>query len=91
MCTSFYSADMVSYEEGSAQCIICNKMPGATKKKITLMVRPSYTVSKLFNDIKTQLDVDNFEVVFQITKSAKQVNKIISLQIINQQVHHNIK
>lgn len=71
-------SDMVCYDEGSAQCIISNMMPGATKMKITLMVRPSYTVVKLFNDIKTQLDVDNFDILLQKSKEAKEI--IISEQ-----------
>lgn len=64
---------MVCSDEGSVQCIISNLMPGATKKKITLLVRPSYTVPQLFNDIKTQLDVDNFEIVMQTSKDGEEV------------------
>lgn len=64
---------MVCGDEGSAQCIISNLMPGATKKKITLMVRPSYTVLQLFSDIKTQLDVDDFEIVMQTSKDGEEV------------------
>lgn len=68
-----FSVDMVCGDEGSVQCIISNLMPGATKKKITLMVRPSNTVPQLFSDIKTQLDVDNFEIVMQTTKDGEEV------------------
>lgn len=53
---------MVCCEEGSAQCIILNMMPGANTKRITLMVRPSNKVSTLFNDIKNQMQVDNFDI-----------------------------
>lgn len=56
---------MVCYEEGSAQCVILNMMPGAITKKITLMVRPSQKVSTLFNDIKNQMQVDNFDISLQ--------------------------
>lgn len=67
---------MVCHDEGSANCIISNMMPGATKKKIILTVRPSYTVSKLFSDIKTQLDVDNFDVLLATSKDSEEVNKM---------------
>lgn len=65
--------DMVCYEEGSAQCIISNMMPGATKKRLTLLVRPSYKVSQLFSDIKCQLDVDNFDISLQTSKEEEEV------------------
>lgn len=57
---------MVCCEEGSAQCIILNMMPGANTKRITLMVRPSNKVSTLFNDIKNQMQVDNFDISLQL-------------------------
>lgn len=60
---------MVCYDEGSAQCIILNMMPGASAKKITLMVRPSEKVSALFNDIKNQMQVDNFDISLQSSAS----------------------
>lgn len=69
----FRFLDMVCGDEGSVQCIISNLMPGATVKKITLMVRPSNTVSQLFSDIKTQLEVDNFEIVMQTSKDGEEV------------------
>lgn len=37
------------------------------------MVRPSYTVLQLFSDIKTQLDVDDFEIVMQTSKDGEEV------------------
>lgn len=37
------------------------------------MVRPSNTVPQLFGDIKTQLDVDNFEIVMQTSKDGEEV------------------
>lgn len=60
---------MVCYDEGSAQCIILNMMPGASTKRITLMVRPSNKVSTLFSDIKNQMQVDNFDISLQTSSS----------------------
>lgn len=60
--------------ERSTLCIILNLMPGATEKKITLMVRPSNTVPQLFGDIRRQLNVDNFEIVMQTTKDGDEVS-----------------
>lgn len=57
---------MVCCEEGSAQCIILNMMPGANTKRIILMVRPSNKVSTLFNDIKNQMQVENFDISMQL-------------------------
>lgn len=66
---------MVCYEEGSAQCVILNMMPGANTKKIILTVRPSNKVSTLFNDIKNQMQVDNFDMSLQISAEEEEVNK----------------
>lgn len=67
---------MVCHEEGSAQCVVLNTMPGATTRRITLMVRPSYKVSQLFNDIRNQMQVDNFDVSFQTSKEEEEVSNI---------------
>lgn len=64
---------MVCCDEGSVQCIIFNLMPDATQKKLTLLVRPSYTVSRLFEDIKQQLDVDNFDILMQPARNSAEV------------------
>ncbi|XP_031619612.1 ubiquitin carboxyl-terminal hydrolase 47 isoform X2 [Contarinia nasturtii] len=64
---------MVCYEEGNAQCIhIKNMIPGASTKKITLMVRPSNRVSTLFSDIKNQMQVDNFDISLQTSASEEE-------------------
>ncbi|XP_055315105.1 ubiquitin carboxyl-terminal hydrolase 47 isoform X3 [Sitodiplosis mosellana] len=70
-------SDMVCYDEGSAQCIILNMMPGAITKRIILMVRPSNKVSTLFNDIKNQMQVDNFDISLQ-TSSPEEEEILIS-------------
>lgn len=67
----FYISAMVSFDGRAIMCTICNPLPNASKKKITLMVRASYTVSQLFSDIKTQMDVDNFEVQWNAVSSEK--------------------
>lgn len=64
---------MVSFDDRAVPCTICNPTPNATKKKCILIIRSSYTVSKLFNDIKTQMDVDNFEVQLETPRSAGQI------------------
>lgn len=65
---------MVCYDEGSAQCIILNMMPGASTRRITLMVRPSNKISTLFNDIKNQMDVDNFAISLKTNEEEEEVN-----------------
>lgn len=53
-------------ENNSAECIVQNKLPNAKLKKITLKVRPSYTVDKLFSDIRRQLEItDNFILILE--------------------------
>lgn len=64
---------MVCYEEGSAQCIILNMMPDAPMKKIILTVRPSNKVSILFNDIKNQMQVENFDISLQTSTEEEEV------------------
>lgn len=64
---------MVCYEEESAQCVILNMMPNAQMKKIILMVRPSNKVSKLFYDIKNQLQVENFDISLQTSTEEEEV------------------
>lgn len=66
---------MVCYEEGSAQCIVLNMMPGAISKRITLMVRPSNKVSTLFNDIKNHMQVENFDISLQTSTEEEEVCK----------------
>lgn len=62
------SADMVTKDENSAICIVLNKLPNAKLNKISLLVRPSYTVAKLFEDIRLQLEInDNFELILNRT------------------------
>lgn len=57
---------MVTKDENSAICIVQNKLPNAKLNKITLLVRPSYTVAQLFSDIRRQLDItDNFELILE--------------------------
>lgn len=73
--------DMVCYEEGSAQCVVHNTMPGATTKRITLMVRPSYKVSQLFDDIRNQMQVENFDVSLQTHKEEEEVSTITTRSI----------
>lgn len=64
---------MVCYEEEDAQCImILNMIPGASTKRITLMVRPSKKVSTLFSDIKNQMQVDNFDISLQASASEEE-------------------
>lgn len=73
---------MVCNEERSAQCIILNMLPDAQMKKITLTVRPSNKVSKLFSDIKNQMQVENFDISLQMSAEEEEVhmtaNKTIS-------------
>lgn len=64
---------MVCYDEGIAYCIIFNMMPGASTKKITLKVRPSNKVSTLFNDIKNQMQVENFDISLQTSDEEEEV------------------
>lgn len=64
---------MVCSDEGSTQCIIVNLMPDAKIKKLTLLVRPSYTVKKLFEDIQRQFDVINFNILIQTSKNSEEI------------------
>lgn len=64
---------MVCSNEGSAQCIVNNLVPDATKKRATLIVRPSYTISILFEQIKNQLDVDKFDILMQTSKTSEEI------------------
>lgn len=77
MCTRSLKIDMVCYEEGSAQCVVHNTMPGATTKRIILMVRPSYKVSQLFHDIRNQMQVENFDVSLQTQKEEEEVSDVM--------------
>lgn len=64
-------------EEGSMQCIIRNQLPGAARNRITLMIRPSYTVQKLYADIRRQLDiVEGFKIVLEVRKKGSEKNDI---------------
>lgn len=65
---------MVCYEEGSTQCVVLNTMPDAPMRKITLTVRPSNKVSKLFSDIKNQMQVENFDISLQTSTEEEEVN-----------------
>lgn len=69
---------MVCYEEGSAQCVILNMMPDAPMKKIILTVRPSNKVSKLFNDIKNQMQVENFDISLQTSTEEEEVRNALA-------------
>lgn len=65
---------MVCYEEGSTQCVVLNTMPDAPMKKIILTVRPSNKVSKLFSDIKNQMQVENFDISLQTSTEEEEVS-----------------
>lgn len=82
VCTRSVKIDMVCCEEGSAQCVVHNTMPGATTKRITLMVRPSYKVSQLFHDIRNQMQVENFDVSLQTHKEEEEVSVVRSTRSI---------
>lgn len=69
---------MVCYDEGSsAQCVILNMMSGAVTSRIILCVRPSYKVCDLFNDIKNQMQVDNFDMSLKTSTEEEEVNSIL--------------
>lgn len=49
-------------------------MPDAPSKKITLLVRPSYTISRLFEDIRRQMDItEKFDILLTTSKDSDEV------------------
>lgn len=64
---------MVCHDEGSTQCIVLNMMHSGPKR-ITLMIRPSNKVSQLIDDIKNQMQVDNFDISVQLAKHQEEVD-----------------
>lgn len=61
---------MVSADEGSTVCILLDLMPDSQQKRQLLVVRPSYRVIDLLDDIKRQYQYDAFDVRLQTTKEA---------------------
>lgn len=58
--------DMVQLDqENSTQCAVYDKTPDSDQKKINIVVRPTYTVSKVISDISTQFNYKSFDLVLQ--------------------------
>jgi hypothetical protein len=55
---------MVCIEAGEAICIIFDARPISKQKKFSLVVRPNYTVERLFEEIKCLSDCKNFDLSF---------------------------
>lgn len=65
--------EMVTSEEGSTICILLDSMPDSTQKRQKLLVRPSYKVTELIEDIRRQYSYDSFLLRLQTTKEARPV------------------
>lgn len=57
--------DMVLLDEDYTICTIRNTIENSEIKKLSLTVRPSYTVEKLYSDVRTQLDISEFTLVLE--------------------------
>lgn len=64
---------MVSNDEGSTVCIVLDHMPDSQQKRHLLIVRPSYLVVDLLDDIKRQYQYDAFDLKLKITKDAEPI------------------
>lgn len=64
---------MVSNDEGSTVCIVLDRMPDSQQKRHSLVVRPSYRVVDLLDDIKRQYQYDAFDLTFTTTKDAEPI------------------
>ena len=69
-------------EEGSTVCYVHNKMSCAEVKKIILLVRPSDTIAKLFDDVSRLINFEDFELVLQTSKDADPVNQKTKNQLL---------
>lgn len=70
---------MVTADEGSTICIVLDSMPDSTQKRQKLMVRPSYKVTELLDDIRRQYSYDSFLLRLQTTKEARPVSYLLLL------------
>lgn len=84
MCFFFYSLDMLpktdSQSENSIQCIVEYKPTETERKRVNLLVRPSYLVSDLYDDVKRNIDIlTNFKLALKLTSesSENQVSECI--------------
>lgn len=66
---------MVLLDEDYTICTIRNTIENSEIKKLSLTVRPSYTVSKLYSDVRTQLDISEFSLVLENLPSANHVSE----------------
>lgn len=64
---------MVSNDEGSTVCIVLDHMPDSQQKRQSLVVRPSYLVLDLLDDIKRQYQYDAFDLKVKTTKDAEPI------------------
>lgn len=71
----FLISDMVLLDEEYTICTIRNTIENSEIKKLSLTVRPSYTVSKLYSDVRIQLDIDDFSLVLENLSSANHVSQ----------------
>lgn len=54
---------MVCAEEKSKRCLILDHSPNPEQKKISITIRPSYTVEKLFSDVELQSSFKKFQLL----------------------------
>lgn len=78
-CVIFLLADM----DQSTNCIVLNYLPNAETKKISFTVRPTYSVSKLYGDIRLQLAVNDFELTLVSVDDSRPVIWIEVLLIVS--------
>uniref|UniRef100_A0A336ME11 Ubiquitin carboxyl-terminal hydrolase 47 n=1 Tax=Culicoides sonorensis TaxID=179676 RepID=A0A336ME11_CULSO len=64
---------MVSSDEGSTVCIVLDHMPDSQQKRQLLIVRPSYLVVDLLDDIKRQYQYHTFDLKLKTTKDADSI------------------
>ncbi|KAJ6641819.1 Ubiquitin carboxyl-terminal hydrolase 47 [Pseudolycoriella hygida] len=88
---------MVLLDEDYTICTIRNTIENSEIKKLSLTVRPSYTVSKLYSDVRTQLDINDFTLVLENLPSASHIplslkeNKTLGeAGIVFKKAHRNI-
>lgn len=55
-------------EEDKAICKILDITPNSTQKNYSLVVRQSYTVQQLIDDISTQYNYKTFDITLQSSK-----------------------
>lgn len=65
---------MVSNDEGSSVCIVLDLMPDSQEKRHLRVVRPSYRVVDLLDDIKRQYQYETFDLKLKTTKDAEPID-----------------